>query len=75
MSKATEGGMTSPMAAAAARTATDSDGRYPRWRNGSFMTLPTVATSATFDPLIPENTYIETIEASSRPPGQCPTHS
>lgn len=66
------GGMVSPMIAEAESTATTSPRAYFRFSSMLRIVVPTAATSATFEPEMPEKMYIVTTTTCRSPPRRCP---
>ena len=63
-----QGGIVSPITADAASSATASFSSYPDSRIAGTMIEPTAATSALFEPEMPENTAIAAIITTLNPP-------
>ena len=66
------GGIVSPMMADAESTATTSPRSYFRFSSIPRMVVPTAATSATFEPEMPEKMYMVMTTTCSRPPRRWP---
>ncbi len=68
-----QGGMVSAMTAEAAKSATAPPGFCRERRAAGISTEPTAATSAIFDPEMPENSTIDVTMTTLRPPRMRPT--
>ena len=73
MIRLTQGGIVSAMTADAASKATASPGFWPDLRAAGTSTDPTAATSAIFDPEMPEKTTMLSTITTSSPPRTRPT--